>query len=172
MLCARKLVFALCPVIISACATSSELPELPSEAAIVYETRSPPFCGPCHTTKIVVTPNDEVWLEQGHWAGRYRDWRITRRPIEISPPDVTRFRETLDTFRPDANLLLSDGSPECETYYTDDAEIRIQWRDERGAVTLIYDFGCDVELLAEMRRALRTAPHIIGVRLLEFGDTE
>ncbi|MEZ6023764.1 MAG: hypothetical protein R3C16_10220 [Hyphomonadaceae bacterium] len=162
------IIFAL---VSAGCAVSSTTEPPIDVRGVTFETYPGPFCGRCDTTKITVADDGRAWIEQGYWAGDYRDWRVTRREAQISAESLARFRARVDEYRPRGQLALDD-QPPCQTFEADNSGINIAWRDERGADRLAYNFGCDSEVRRAMADALRTAPALLevpGLRIRELG---
>lgn len=151
---------------------STDGTETPSEVhGVAFETYPGPFCGRCDTTKITVGNDGRVWIEQGHWAGDYRNWRTTRREAEVSAETVSRFRARLDEYRPQGELALAE-QPPCEAFTTDNSGVHITWRDEQGRDRLDYNFGCDWEARRAMAEALKTAPALLDIPGLRIRELE
>lgn len=151
---------------------STDRTETPSEIhGVTFETYPGPFCGRCDTTKITVSNDGRVWIEQGHWAGDYRNWRSTRREAQVSAETVTRFRARLDEYRPEGELILAD-QPPCATFNTDNSGVHITWRDEQGEGRLDYNFGCEWEERRAMFEALKTAPALLAIPGLRVREWE
>ncbi len=128
------------------------------------------MCGRCDTTKITVSYDGRAWIEQGHFAGDYRTWRVARREAHVTAQALASFRSRLQAFRPAGVLLLTD-QPPCETFWSDSSGIIINWHDQSGTARLNYNFGCDPETRREMRKALTAAParlEIPGLRIREW----
>jgi hypothetical protein len=121
------------------------------------ETSPGPFCGRCDTTKIIVAYDGRAWIEQGHWAGSYKNWRVVRREAQVEAEALASFRARLEAVRPDGVLALID-TPPCEEYWEDNSEVIVVWHDQRGESRLHYNFGCDPETRRDLRLTLRASP--------------
>lgn len=158
-------------LLVSACAAVRRV-EPPSDVrGVILETYSGPFCGRCDGTKITVANDGRVWIEQRHWADDYRNWRVTRREVEISAEALSRFRARIDGYRPHGELILA-GQPPCTDFETDNSGLHIVWRDERGEDRLDYNFGCDQEARRGMAQALKTAPSLLQIAGLRVRELE
>lgn len=159
-------------VLAAACATGGTVTALPVDGDWVsYETYPGPFCGRCDTTKITVYYDGRTWIEQGHWAGNYRNWRVSRGSAEITREALATFRARLEAFRPSGVLGLND-RPSCETFSSDSSGLIIVWHDQLGSARLDYNFGCDPETRRAMREALVAAPTDLGIPGLRFREWE
>jgi hypothetical protein len=144
----------------------------PADAEWVsLETYPGPFCGRCDTTKIIVAYDGRAWIEQGHWAGNYRNWRVRRREVRIDQGALVQFRARLEAVRPAGALdLISD--QQCETYASDSSGVIVVWNDQRGASRLHYDFGCDTAARRELRQAVTEAPGVLQIENLHMREWE
>lgn len=154
-------VLALSLVALAGCVAIEEATPAPAGETITYKTSSGPFCGRCDAITIVADSGGRVRIEEGHWAGRYRDWRTKRRTIQVSAEQIVRFRETLAPWRPAGELILA--GPACQTYVPDADEIDVTWHGGGDDARLHYDFGCDAKARSEMAKALRAAPAALGL---------
>jgi len=130
---------------------------------ITYTTRQGPFCGRCDSLKVEVAVDGRVSVERGHWAGRYKDWRVSRRTFRVPPEQAVLFHQRLAPYRPAGSDRLNElGS--CKTLTEDLPEVSVSWsgpgRDDR----LDFAFGCDFDTRAPIREALRDAPAILGLQ--------
>lgn len=144
----------------AAVAAAGPAPRLVGES-ITYKTSPGPFCGRCDTILIVAGSDGQVRIEEGYWAGRYRDWRTKRRTIRVSTEQFGRFREVLAPYRPAGDLILND-RPACQTLVPDSDEVDVTWRGDDISRLKFY-FGCDVETRSAMAGALREAPSTLGL---------
>src|SRR5690242_3425587 len=85
---------------------------------IVYETSPEPFCGRCETLKLAVWSDGHATIERGRWAGRYSAWTVRRQSLQVSPEQITQFRERLAPYRPIGSAEFRE-TPDCETYTND-----------------------------------------------------
>jgi len=166
MRCLLKFAF---PVLFLNFGCSTTFPPPTNAQWISLETSSGPFCGRCDSTKIFVLYDGGVWIEQGHWAGNYRDWRVHRRKSQVSPEALANFRARLDAFRPEGTRWLRDPE-DCSSYWTDQPEVKIVWRDDKGDAPLWYNFGCDQEKFREMADALKSAPALLEISNLSIPE--
>jgi hypothetical protein len=118
-----------------------------------------------------VANDGRVWIEQGHWAGEYRNWRSTRQEAQVSAENLSRFRARLDEYRPQGELILAD-QPPCATFDTDNSGVHIAWRDEQGLDRLDYNFGCEWEARRAMAEALKAAPALLSIPGLRVRELE
>ena len=151
---ATSMVFAVC--------ASQPARSEPGEL-ITYETQPAPFCGRCDTIKLEASSDGRVRIERGHWAGRYRDWRIVRKTVRVTPEQFASFREALAPYRPDGELRLNDELP-CKTLNTDQGGASVSWRGGGADAHLAYNRGCDGEARAAMVKALEVAPSSLGLQ--------
>lgn len=138
-----------------------------NDQLIVLENSSGPFCGRCDHLKITALSNGRVWIEQGYWAGFYRDWRVKRRLVQTSPERFADFREALRPHRPKGQLALN-GMPPCKTFMHDTSGVRVEWKDDTGSDELILVFGCDRETTRTMADAIIAAPGLLGIVALKM----
>jgi hypothetical protein len=166
----RLLIISALIVVVWGCASSRHAQ--PSEIqGVTFETYTGPFCGRCDTTKITVANDGRVWIEQGYWAGDYRNLRTTRQQAQVSPEALNRFRARLDAYRPQGELILAD-QPPCAEFTTDTSGVHVTWRDEQGEDRLDYNFGCDGEARQAMAEALQTAPALLAIPGLRIRELE
>jgi hypothetical protein len=141
------------------------VPPGPDGELVTYETRPGPFCGRCDTLKISAASNGRVLIEQGYWAGDYRDWRVVRRSLRVKRAQFARFRSHLAPYRPVGEHWLRDQEG-CTPFMTDMPEILVSWRGSGADGRLWFNLGCDPEKWAPLARALTTAPTHLGIRNL------
>jgi hypothetical protein len=124
---------------VGACALRIPQADLDS---ITYDYQQPPFCGRCETRKVTVTADDSIWIEDGHWAGHYSDWRIRRRTIQGEPGTYARFRDALAPWR-----VMVDRSPsyEGEGCISDDGGAILTWATSSDSVRRSLDHGCPAD---------------------------
>ncbi|WP_260582122.1 hypothetical protein [Sphingopyxis sp. PET50] len=161
---ARALICASAGVLYG-CASLSPPVDPIGLAVIEWETESPPFCGRCDSLKLVVASDGRVWTEEGYWAGRYRDWRTTKRRFQVPPERVAAFRAQLQPYRPDGFFRLDQEV--CKTFWTDSGGFRIKWREEGREDSLIFDRGCDPAERASQAEDIMRAPRLLGIEGLE-----
>lgn len=127
-------------LLLTGCANPG-LAEFRSQATewIAFDEQTPPFCGRCDSTRLVALSNGRVLFERGHWEGNYRDWRASRRAVQVSSEQYARFREALAPYKP-----LRDAVPdaECADYITDQDGAIVVWLEDGIEVTRVFDFGC------------------------------
>jgi hypothetical protein len=128
---------------------------------ITYESQPGPFCGECETLKLTAASDGRVWIERGHWAGNYEDWRTTVREHQLTPEEFRRFRAALGPYRPSGTRTLDEGA--CASFISDGGGVSIRWRGGGGDAELFYNFGCDPENRREMFRAITHAPAVFGL---------
>lgn len=132
-------VLAALTLSLGACATVAPPSDL---ERITYDVQSPPFCGRCDSRTITVGADDTVWIEDGHWAGRYSNWRTQRRSIQGAPGTYVRLREALEPWRPAVETSPSSGNRVCQNQLSDGGGAIITWTTASGAVRLVLDHGC------------------------------
>lgn len=154
---------------LTACATDKSRPVNPLSDAetITYDVLSlGPFCGPCNSTKLTVSYDGRVWIEQGGYTRKsgssYSHWKEERRLAQASPDHVAAFRAALDPHRPVGQLKLDEPGA-CASYSNDLAVFAISWRDHIGVSQLHYDFGCDSNKHFLLQRAIAGAPTLLGI---------
>jgi len=152
---------------LAGCAPLTPPASLPGGTLISYETESGPFCGRCDSTKLSVASDGRVWIEQGHWAGRYEGWTVYRRLAKVGPERTEAFMRALEPYRPDGTLALNQ-QPPCKEFWTDMAGVRVSWREGDKTSRLFYNFGCDPDAHAKMRSALDGAPIMLGIKGLSI----
>lgn len=120
---------------------------------IAFEEQPPPFCGRCETTSFIALSDGRVMVEQGYWAGDYRNWRTRQRIIETTPEQYGRFREALAPYKP----ARSAPPPDCATGLFDQDGAIVRWFEDGTEVYRYFDFGCldDPESNDAVRRALQ-----------------
>jgi hypothetical protein len=150
----------LAALTLAGCAT---IASPPSEELITYETHPPPFCGKCDTIRVVAASDGRVRVERGHWAGLYRDWRIVRQDVRVTPEQFARFRETLAPYRPQDELRLND-QPPCKTFTPDLGEVSVSWRGRGADARMAFNRGCERETRSAMAQALQAAPSALGLQ--------
>lgn len=167
----RLFFFALVALVASSCASAPREPlAAPADAEwISFETYTGPFCGRCDTTKIIVASDGRAWIEQGHWAGSYKNWRIVRREVQIEADALANFRARLEAVRPDGTLALID-MPPCEEYWHDTNGVTVVWHDQTGESRLQFDFGCDPQTRLALRMALVAAPRDLRIPNFELRE--
>lgn len=147
--------------LLSGCASSRE-PQRASEDRILYATSPGPFCGRCDSLKLTVWPDGRVSVERGHWAGRYTDWRVSRKSLKATPEQAALFRQLLAPYRP-AGAVRFDGPPHCATLTDDLPGVGVTWLEARREDHLEFSFGCDTETRSLVVEVLRGAPALLGV---------
>jgi hypothetical protein len=155
-------VVALVSLALAGCVTLPTSPPEPGGELITYETAPGPFCGRCDSVKFAAASDGRVWIEEGHWAGRYTDWEVTKRRAHLTAAQFARFRQRLLPYRP-SEAARVDGPETCKAFASDSAEIVVVWRGGGPDARLVFDFGCDAETRAAMREALQSAPALLGV---------
>lgn len=155
---------------VASCAPLKPPAVLSGGTLISYETESGPFCGRCDSTKLTVGSDGRVWIEQGHWAGRYRNWMVTRRLVKATPEQAAAFSRALEPYRPEGTLALNERPP-CKEFWTDMAGVRVSWIESGGTSRLFYNFGCDPASNAAMRAAVNAAPAALGIKGLAIPAT-
>lgn len=160
-----RLMLLMCVALIlpTACSTIPPLDSLsPDQDYVTYKTFGGPYCGACHTTTLIVAYDGQVWIEQGYWAGHYRNWRTFRRKVQVSKEVLAQFLERLEAYRPTGDVMLTS-SPPCVSYINHSDGVRIKWQIDGDESELNFEFGCDFEFRAEMRKALKTAPALLEI---------
>ena len=106
---------------------------------IAFDEQPHPFCGRCDSTRLVALSSGRVLIERGHWEGNYRDWRVSRRTVQLSSDQLARFRATLAPYKP-----LRDTAPDadCAGYITDQDGAVVTWLEDGNEVRRVFDFGC------------------------------
>ena len=106
---------------------------------IAFDEQPPPFCGRCDSARLVALSSGLVLIERGHWEGTYRDWRVSRHTVQLSPDQNARFRATLAAYKP-----LRDTVPaaDCADYITDQDGAVVTWLEDGNEVRRVFDFGC------------------------------
>lgn len=140
---------------------------LPGGTLISYETESGPFCGRCDSTKLSVGSDGRIWIEQGHWAGRYEGWTVYRRMVKVGLKRADAFKRALEPYRPEGTLALNQ-QPPCKEFWTDMAGVRVSWIEGGKTSHLFYNFGCDPAAYKAMRSALDGAPSTLGIKGLSI----
>jgi hypothetical protein len=155
--------------LVPACAT---IPRVPAQMEngtelISLETSPGPFCGRCDSVKITALSDGRVWIEQGHWAGDYTDWRTTKRFETVSVEAFSRFRAALQAYRPHGKAIFVD-QRNCTVLMADLDQIDVKWRDMESEDQLVFNFGCDPQSRHAIADALRNAPGELGILRLEM----
>ena len=164
----RYLFVALLGLGLNACVPIATLvPPLTDGALITIRSEPGPFCGRCDSVTMTVLSDGRVWIEQGHWAGRYNNWVVERQLERVPVENVVHFRDRLSRFRPHGVLVLTD-KPPCETFWNDVDGVRVEWRDGDQTDKLFYNFGCDPETKRAMTEALKSAPGLLGIPKLKM----
>jgi hypothetical protein len=145
----------------SACATTPGPESGFAGDVVTWENEVGPFCGRCDSLKLQIASDGRVWIEQGYWAGHYRDWRTHRYLAKVTPERLTAFRTAIDPFRP-AGLRELDGAS-CKNFWTDMPGVRVIWKTGGAADELRANFGCDPETNAGMAAALKQAPDLLEI---------
>jgi hypothetical protein len=158
---AIRIVLTAAALAISACATSTEPKSGLVGEIVTWENEVAPFCGRCDNLKLQIASDGRVWIEQGHWAGHYRDWRVHRSFAKITPERVSAFRAAIDPFRP-AGLRSLDGQS-CKNLWSDMPGVWVSWKTGSATDELRANFGCVPEVSAEMAAALSRAPDLLQV---------
>ncbi|PXA93024.1 hypothetical protein DMC47_23000 [Nostoc sp. 3335mG] len=148
---------------VAGCASLKPPGSIEGGTLISYETESGPFCGRCDSTKFSVGSDGRVWIEQGHWAGHYKQWTVYRRMVRVGPERADAFRRALEPYRPDGTLALNE-QPPCKELWTDMGGISVSWIEGGKTSRLSYNFGCDPDVHAHMRAALAGAPATLGIK--------
>lgn len=148
---------------LAGCAPLTPPATLRGGTLISYETEAGPFCGRCDSTKLSVASDGQVWIEQGHWAGRYEGWTVYRRVVRVGSKRAEAFERALEPYRPDGTLALNQ-QPPCKTFWTDMAGVRVTWTESGMTSRLFYNFGCDPDAHAKMRSALDGAPMTLEIK--------
>jgi hypothetical protein len=127
-------------LLLAGCA-SPGLAEFRSDASewIAFDEQPPPFCGRCDCTRLVALGDGRVLIERGHWEGNYKDWRVSRRFVQVSSEQYDRFRETLAPYKPVRNTVPD---ADCAAYLTDQDGATVVWLDDGIEVSRVFDFGC------------------------------
>jgi len=159
----RYMVPAACLAAVAGCDTPGPPRPHAHGEVITYETEGGFLCGRCDALKVAVAADGAVWIEQGHWAGDYADWRTQERALHLPPQRIAAFRGALARYRPARDLGL-DAPESCATFWSDQPGLRVTWDDGRARVRLVYNYGCDPEARRAMREELERAPLLLGVR--------
>lgn len=130
----------------------------PNVERIRYEYGSAPFCGRCETRLFTITVDDRVWIEDGHWAGAYSDWRVRRRVVQLHPGAFDAFRAALAPWRPAATVERKATGDGCADFLSDGDEVRIVWSGPVAEVSRVFESGCrdagEVMAAAAVRQAV------------------
>lgn len=155
----RLIVGFVAAVGLTGCASIGDPPNV---ERISYQYGSPPFCGRCENRQFTITVDDRAWIEDGHWARRYQDWRVKRRLVQLSTGSFAAFRAALAPHRPVATVDRQADGEQCADFITDGDEIRITWIGDRAEVTRVFESGCrDAEAVAAydaVREAVAAVP--------------
>lgn len=116
--------------------------EPPNVERINYQYSPGPFCGRCDSRQFTVTVDDRVWIEDGHWAGRYRDWRVKRRVVPLPRGAFGAFKAAITPYRPTATIERQTDGEQCAVFLTDGDEIQITWTSGASEVTRVFESGC------------------------------
>lgn len=154
--------FGAMALLVAACAATRRTSSPSTGELIVYETVPGPFCGRCDSMKLTVTADGLVSVERGHWAGRYKDWRVSKQTLRATPAQAALFRSRLAPYRPSGSVHFN-GPPHCKLLTSDLPEVSISWSQPGQMDRLTFDFGCDTNAMTAMREALRDAPTALGV---------
>ncbi len=130
---------------------------------ITYATSQGPFCGRCESLKVVAAVDGRVSVERGHWAGRYKVWRVSRQMFRVLPEQVALFRERLAPYRPAGSVRMNELA-QCNTLTDDLPEVSVTWSGPDRDDHLTFAFGCDFDTRVSMREALRDAPAALGLQ--------
>lgn len=155
---------ALAAVCLAACASIDATPAT-QVGAITYEVKSlGPFCfARCKFIKLTALPSGRVWVERRVRTGNSRAPRIEQQLLRVRTEQFIAFRARLEVYRPSGKLAR--GGPDSCASYTDDLpEVAIAWRGIDGEDQLTFNFGCDMDVTANVRDALRSAPSLLGIR--------
>lgn len=120
-------------------------------------------------TKIIITYDGRAWIEQGHWASSYKNWRVVRREVQIEAEALANFRARLQAVRPEGTLALID-TPPCEEYWSDSSGVTVVWHDKTGESRLQFDFGCDPQTRRALRIALVESPGDLRIPNFEIRE--
>ena len=90
-------------------------------------------------TAFVAAAVSGVWIENGHWAGSYREWRVSKRHVQLTSQHFARFRDRLEPYRPAFDTIPEVG--DCKSHMSD-AGGSVTWAWGNSVVKRVADFGC------------------------------
>jgi len=139
-------VFAAVLIAVLQLGACASVPARQSAESITYDPEPPPWCGRCETRKVTVSADDTIEIEDGHWAGRYADWRVTRRSVQAELGTYARLKEALAPFRPSVERIpQSDGEFCAGEFWSDSGGVVLTWAGPEGAVRRWITYGCSTD---------------------------
>lgn len=91
----------------------------------------------------------------------------------VSPTAWTAFKDALAPYRPQGQLEIARGHPQCRRMATDHPSVTVTWEGPGRVDYLRFSFGCRDQDNEAMARALADAPHLLPVaELIERNDLE
>ena len=144
---------------LAACATHAGSGPKSGVEQISFRPQSPPFCGRCETTNLVVSADGRMVIERGHWAGNYRNWQRRRKVRQVAPGQFAAFKGILEPYKPQRGTEPSETV--CLNYMTDNDGVIVEWIGHDGHRARVFDFGCLDD--RAMNEAVRSAPKALGL---------
>ena len=122
---------------------------------IVFETG--PCYGACPVYQVTVNSDGTGWFE-----GRRFTAVTGSRPFRATPAQYRAFARQLEPLRPASGAVRYSGDG-CRSMATDLPSTEVTWRSPRGAQSLYFYHGCDMERNRAIAERLNAAPGLLPI---------